>query len=659
MRRRAGARALAGAMLLGACSATFAAERPLLPPYDASSLARACDTGLAHATDMIRAMEAKRTAGGIFDEWNRLAIALEDVGNPAYLLANVAPDKAVREAAEPCLARFSALETELFQDAKLHRRVRSAKPASAHQAKLREDLLGQFEDAGASLTAAKRARANAILDELDSLREAFDRDVRDDPTEVAFTPAEMDGLPPAYLESRKRDAEGRYVLGLDAAIYVPFMENATSGAARERYYRAKLGQGGMANLDRLAKMNALRQELAALHGSPSYAAYVLRHRMLSTPRAVEKFLGDVHGAVALAERRELDQLRAAKAEALATPAAATRLEPWDIAYYQERLRRERFAIDPAALRAHFPPDESVAYMLRIAQRLYGVTFREVPVATWHPDVRYFDVLDASSGTFVSGLYLDLRPREGKDPRTAAFPIRGASARAGRTPLAALVASLEPAGLTPDELATLMHEFCHVLHDVLSQVEYDPASGTATKADFVEAPSRMFEAWARREQPLRLFREVCADCVPLTRDEIERLEASRRFGAGIRYARQWLYAAYDMALATGARDPLATWKRLESATPLGHVEGTRFPASFTHVADGYAGGYYAYLWSDALALDLLAAFDGDLMDPAVGARLRAKILSQGAQRDERAMVRDFLGRAPSDAAFLDAIGRCRN
>jgi thimet oligopeptidase len=165
---------------------------------------------------------------------------------------------------------------------------------------------------------------------------------------------------------------------------------------------------------------------------------------------------------------------------------------------------------------------------------------------------------------------------------------------------------------------------------------------------------MFEEWARREQTLALMKKVCAECPQLTRDEISRLEAARRYGQGIRYARQWLYAAFDMALATDPQPPLAVWKNLESATPLGHVEGTMFPASFSHIAANYAAGYYGYMWSEVIALDMLSAFKADLLDPRVGARYRDTILSQGGQEEEMDMVRRFLGREPSNEAFFAEI-----
>jgi thimet oligopeptidase len=648
-------RALSLFLAATAATACLAAHaRALAPVYDAAGITRACDAGLATARRMISAMEARKGPGTIFAEWNRLSMHIEDVGNPIFLLSNVHPDKAARDAAEPCLQKFTTLNTDIFQSEKLYRRVEAAHPANAHQAKLRKDLLEGFEDSGVALPPDKRARAKEIFDKLESLRQEYDRNVRDDPTKVVFTPAEMDGMPEAYVKAQRKDADGNYVLGLDYPAYIPFMTRATSGAARERYYRAKLREGGERNLALLEQIFDLRKELAGLYGLPSFADYSLRRKMVRDAATVEGFLHDVHDAVEGVEKKELEELRAEKARELGTAPDATRVERWDVSYYQDKVRRERYAIDQEKLRKYFPTDKAIEYTMLVAQKLYGLRFREAKAPVWHPDVRYFDVTDAKTGRFVGGFYLDLYPREGKYHHAAAFPIRGASRLAHRTPLAALVTNFNREGLDHEELQAMMHEFGHVMHNVLSAADYNPDAGTSVKIDFVEAPSQMFEEWARREQPLALFRQVCPDCPQLTHDDIERLEAARRYGKGIFYARQWLYASFDMELSRDPRSPLAVWKKLEGATPLGHVEGTIFPASFSHIASNYAAGYYGYMWSQVIALDMLSAFKADMLDPKVGMRYRDTILSQGGQREEMDMVRDFLGREPSNKAFFEEI-----
>ncbi|HZE90669.1 MAG TPA: M3 family metallopeptidase, partial [Rhizobacter sp.] len=175
--------------------------------------------------------------------------------------------------------------------------------------------------------------------------------------------------------------------------------------------------------------------------------------------------------------------------------------------------------------------------------------------------------------------------------------------------------------------------------------------------FVEAPSQMLEDWVYDAQVLALFQEVCATCKPVPAELLAQATQARDFGKGVMFGRQHLFASYDLALHTrDAPQPLPTWVKMESATPLGHVDGTLFPAGFAHIAGGYAAGYYSYLWSLVLAEDLRTAFAADRLSAKVGARYRARVLSQGAQVLPAEMMRRFLGRDTNSKAFFLALKR---
>jgi thimet oligopeptidase len=297
----------------------------------------------------------------------------------------------------------------------------------------------------------------------------------------------------------------------------------------------------------------------------------------------------------------------------------------------------------------------VKYAFLVAETLYGIRLREAQAPVWHPDVRYYEIFDAKSGRYLSNLYVDLYAREGKRSGAFAAGVRRASVLAGRKPQTVLVCNFSKEGLNHRQIETLLHEFGHALHGVLSTAHYASQAGTTVKRDFVEAPSQMFEEWVREEQPLALYRKVCADCPPLSKDDIERLNQARRFGQGMQYARQWSYAKLDMLLSLEPQPVLPLWKKLEGESPLGHLEGTYKPANFQHIASGgYASGYYGYMWSEVIALDMLSAFKSRMLDPGIGARYRDTILSQGSQVEEMDMVRKFLGREPANEAFLAEI-----
>jgi thimet oligopeptidase len=651
------------AALAGAANA--AAVRPTIPIYDAASLAEACGTGLADAARLIKRLETMPLGNAgvrdLLDRWDRLRIRLEDFEGPVDLTANVSPDAATRSAAEACESKTTRFETELYQNGALYARIKALTARTGPAAKMRKDLLDTFEDNGVALAPDKRARLKAIADRLEEIRQEFDRDIRDNQTRVVFSADEVVGLPRDYLAKAKRDDKGNYLLGFEYPEYLPFMANAENEEARRRYQFAFQNRGTPRNIELLAEAMRLRKEMAGLFGLSSYAEFATRRRMVGNPQAVEKFLREVKSAVREVERKEIAELTALKAATLHKPVGEVRLQRWDADYYQEQQRKARFNVDQEALRQYFPTEASIQWVMAIASRLYGVRFVPATVPTWHPDVRYFDVFDATSGKLKGGVYIDPFPRAGKFSHAAAWPVRGSAKRSRRTPISALVANLNPAGLNSEELETLVHEFGHVMHGVLSDTQYATLAGTSVQLDFVEAPSQMFEEWARRRESLALLPQFCKPACPaIDEARLKQLSAARLYGAGIRYSRQHLYAAYDMA-ASGETvpDPQAQWEKMEGETPLGYVAGTHFAGTFSHIISGYTAGYYGYMWSQVLALDMLSKFDGNLMDPVTGRRFRTTVLAQGSQKPAAQLVREFLGREPSNEAFIAEITGTRS
>ncbi len=626
-------------------------ERVTIPILTAEKVSEVAARALEEARRRLEAIEslpveAATTPEAILDRWDDAAMVLEDAFGPISLLNSVHPEAAVRDAADRALVDESVFMTELFQNERLFERVRRVVPRGGAQKQLQKDLLEAFEDSGVALPPEKRERFRVISERLTELSQEFAKNIRENKTVLSFTPAECLGLPQAYLDRVPRDEEGNIVVGFDYPDYVPFMMNARSGEARKRYYIANANRGTPRNLEILDEIVALRKEIANLYTLPSFAHYVTKRRMVENPETVASFLEEVRSAVVDAEVRDLDLLRDIKGGPI------TR---WDVMYYRERLREQRYAVDQEELRRYFPTASTVRWMLDVTERLYGVRFEDATVPVWHQDVLYLDVKDAAAGELIGGIYLDLYPRPGKYKHAAAWPVRGVSRRAGRKPISALVTNFNRQGLTHNELETLLHEFGHVLHGVLSQTEYNQHSGTSVERDFVEAPSQMYEEWASRMESLSLLGRHCGDCPAVDASLVSRIRAAKKFGTGIDYGRQHLYAAYDMALA-GERPGgcLEVWKSMEAATPMGHVEGAAFPGTFEHIASGYAAGYYGYMWAKVIALDLIAAFGEDVMNSSIGRRFRELILSRGSEEPARDLVERFLGRAVSSEAFFREI-----
>jgi thimet oligopeptidase len=634
-------------------------HRVTLPILDDITLTAACAQILTDARAGMATLAAlpleSVTPETLLDVWDDEAIRLENIAGPIAILNNVHPDKAVRDAADASMRELAMFTTELFQNEALFERVRAVEPRTEAQRQFRKDLIETFEDTGVALPQDRRARAKAISEALVVLNQEFSRNLRDNQTRLTFTPDECEGLPDAYLARVPRDAEGRVVLGFDYPDFNPFMANARNEEARRRYYIAYLNRGTSRNSEILDEIVALRRELASLYDLPSYAHYITRRRMAGSPQAVLDFLSGVRGAVAEVEARDVEELRQLKAEMTGTPAETVRLNRWDVSYYSERLRERRYNVDQEAFRKYFPTPQTLDWLLHVSSRVFGVRFEAAAVPVWHEDVRYYDVIDEADGTRIGGIYCDLYPRDGKFTHAAAWPVRGASTRAGRTPITVMVANFDRGGLTHNEVETFFHEFGHVLHGVLSETHYNQHAGTNVERDFVEAPSQIYEEWTRHLESLATIREVCPGCPVMDAATVDRLNAARRFGAGMQYARQHLYASFDMTLYGEQPQPaLQTWQAMEDETTLGFVPGTDFPATFSHIAGGYAAGYYGYMWAEVIALDMLSAFGGNLINPEVGMRFRKEILSRGGEEPAALLVERFLGRPVNNEAFLKEI-----
>jgi thimet oligopeptidase len=600
----------------------------------------------------------------------------EDTLGPLGLLAAVHPDKGVREEANACDLSYQAFKSAFWQDARVYQLFKEAEPLDDVQARFLKDVRNEFEDAGVALSAEDQTKAREINSQLTRLTQDFERRLLDDQTRVAFKAAELEGVPEPVWQKTPKDRRGRYLLGLDEPTVVPVLQNAMRGRTRERLWRAFYRRGGEANLKVLLQLSERRREYAQLFGFNSYADFLLRRRMAGTEATARQFLTDVRDVVARREVADLELLRAAKSRHLKKPLSSIALLRWDVGFYRERERRERFDVEQEALRRHFPPEDSLKFVFEIAKRLLGVQLvAAVPKPAlapssaslarkdksgsgselWHPDVRMFEASDVATGRLLGTLFVDLYPRPRKYNHAAVWGFRNVSTLAQRLPAAALVVNFNREGLSLDELETLLHEFGHALHVLLSSTRYASQGGTNVLHDFVEAPSQMLEDWVYDPQVMALFQKICPTCEPLEPGLIARAKQAKNFAKGIDYARQYLYASYDLALHSAqAPSPLALWQQMESQTPLGHVPGSLFPASFAHIAGGYAAGYYAYLWSEVTAADLRTAFEGHKLDANVGRRYRATVLANGGQVAPQELVAQFLGRATHNKAFFDGL-----
>lgn len=644
-----------------ALAAAAAQAQPRLPAPNfptfksVAELKAGCDTGLKGARQRVAALEKRKVDASWVAAFDDLTVYLEDHQGPTDFVLNVHPDQAIRDAAQACSLRWADFGSSLGQNEKLYRALQKAPRQDGVDAELARLASGQFEDSGVALPAPKRARAKQILDTLTELDQQFGKNIRDAGTRVAFTEAELQGVPTSVWDKAKRDEQGRILLGVDYPSYVPVMRSAENGEARRRMWLAKTNEGGQPNLDLLAQIVTLRGEYAKLFGFDNFVDFNLRRQMAKDGATATRFLDSVTGAVNAREKTELEELRAAKAQHLGVPVDQVKVERWDATFYSERVKLQKFSVDQNAFRPYFPPQASLEFALHVIEKMMGVKYERVANKLWHDEAQTYVVSDAASGKAIAQLYVDLYPRDGKYNHAAVWPLRGSAMRIHRTPAAALVVNFDRNGLTLDEVETLLHELGHAVHVNLSKTRYAATAGTTVMHDFVEAPSQMLEDWVYDKNVLKLMQDVCPTCKPVPDAMVAQAVAAKQYGKGGQFGRQHLYASYDLALHQAAKpEPLPLWAQMEGATPLGYVPGTQFPAGFAHIAGGYGAGYYGYLWSLVVAMDLRTAFAADKLSVDVGKRYREQVLGQGAQKPAPELVKDFLGRESNSQAFFEYL-----
>jgi thimet oligopeptidase len=619
--------------------------------------------GCRRDMDRARAEAARAKANGRRDAATTLRAfdaafsAVSEAASRASLCRNVHPDARMRDAAEAAEQEVDALSTELSLDRGLYDALAAVDAA-------REDgptqylvtkSLRDFRRAGVDKDEPTRARVRALREELVRIGQEFGRNIKDDVRRLALDPAELDGLPEDWKRAHPPGEGGKVTVTTDNTDYVPFMTYARSEGAREQLWRLYRLRGHPRNLDVLSRMLAGRAELARVLGYPSWAAYVTEDKMIGSAEAAAEFVERISRAAEARMRRDHDQLLARKRRDVP---AAQRVEPWDSAYLQERIKAEQYGFESQSVRPYLEYTRVKDGVLDVTGRLFGIAYRRVVAPVWHPDVEAYDVVE--DDRLLGRVYLDMHPREGKYKHYAQFTLASGQ-KDVRVPEGVLVCNFprpapgHPALMEHGDVKTFFHEFGHLLHHVLGgHVRWAGQSGVATEWDFVEAPSQMLEEWVWDPGVLAGFARHVETGAPIPAELVKRMKAADEYGKGLMVRQQMFYAATSLELHR--RDPVGldttslVAELQERYTPFRHVEGTYFQESFGHL-DGYSAIYYTYMWSLVIAKDLFGPFRAaGLMDPGPARRYRQAILEAGGSKPAAELVRDFLGRPSSFDAY---------
>jgi len=586
-------------------------------------------------------------------------------------LVQVSPNRAVRDASEACQNDVNDLYAAITARPDLYAAVSSAASGATAQTvadrKLSELWVTQLRRAGAALSQADRTRFVALNQQLNTLQAQFAENLANDKTTVVINKGQTAGLPADFLATLAPAADGGgLVVPVNESTAPRFMESAADPSARKAYYLAYNNRGVPRNEEVLRAAIAARDEAAHLIGYPTWADYVLADRMAANPARVRSFLDDLDAKLLPRAADDLAALAALKART--THERAASIDPWDVAYYDNLLRKTKYAVDADRVREYFPVDHVVASVLDIYAKMLGVTFaRRDPANVWSQDVTQWSISDTASGRYIGDFYLDLFPRDGKYSHVASFPLlpnRRLASGALRPPLDAIIGNWpapapgKPALLSHDEVVTFFHEFGHDMATMLATAPYETLSA-GFRWDFIEAPSQMLENWVWDPAILRHISANVATGAPLPDEIIKKMIAARYVDDAYFTTRQILYADVDLDYHTAGAtvDLSGTWARVASAvSPLGSYPGTHPEASFGHIMGGYDAGYYGYLWSKVYAQDMFTAFrQGGLEDPATGSRYRTDILEPARELEPDQEVANFLGRPMSPVAFYRELG----
>ncbi len=598
--------------------------------------------------------------------------------NQVGTIAESHPEQAVRDAARDEGTKIDRWGIALEYREDIYRVLQAwadTKPAlDAQQKRIVEFALRDFRRAGLALPAAERQRVEQLRKNLSELERQFQVAINEARAPLDFTAGELAGVPDSLLNSPGvKQADGRYRVMANVTWQVTAVADNADNADVRRHLAIARGQlAREKNIPILAKLVALRAEIAHRLGYASWADYRTETRMTKNAATALKFEHDLVEGLQPKFAEELEVLRQLKARHTGEVDAV--IEAWDVSYYTNKLKKEKYAVDTEALRVYFAYEPTLRGMFSIYEKIFALKFTQVePPYVWAPGVQLWVVEDAGTRDPVGAFYLDMFPRDGKYNHFAHFRQNTGRVRpdgAYELPVSVLLCNFPPPSadkpslLSHGNVTTLFHEFGHVLHNLLGRARYRSLSYSGVPRDFVEAPSQMLENWVWDKAVLDTFAADYRDpAKKIPAETIDALIAARKATEGIANRRQLSLGLMDLGLHTlsvndaWTADVVALTNEISTRVSIAPAPDTAFVAYFGHLA-GYDGGYYGYLWSKVMAIDMASVFEaapGGFMDETVGRRLRDEVYGVGHIRDVSESVEKFLGRPRSQEAFLDYVG----
>ena len=631
---------------------------------------------------------AERSWDSFIEPLEEMSDRLQRAWGPVSHLFGVNSTKEWRSAYNACLPKLTEYSLELSQSEELYRAYEALSKSPEFQTystarrKAVNDALRDFRLSGIGLSPERKARYKAISMRLSEIQTKFEENLMDaiQAWSLPITDGQrLSGMTESAIAAARAKAQARnldgWLLTLDFPSYDAVITYADDRALREEAYRAfatrASDQGPQAgqfdNNALMTEILALRHEQAQLLGYRNFAELSVATKMADTPDEVEAFLLNLARRARAPAEAELAELRAYAQRRDRLDA----LQPWDLAYYAEKLKQEKLGLSEEELRPYFPLQPVLQGMFDLVQRLYGVRIEAAPeTTTWHPEVTAYALKDGN-GAPAGLFYLDAfaRPEKRSGAWMDECVNRRRTARGIQQPSAYLTCNFtppladQPALLTHEEVLTLFHEFGHGLHHLLTRVDEAAVAGIHGVAwDAVELPSQFMENWAFDTATLQGFARHWQTGAVLPDELINKLRASRSFLTGLATLRQVEFGLFDLRLnrdhdpASGARVLETLQRARDEVAVMQPPAYNRMPCSFGHIfAGGYAAGYYSYKWAEVLSADAYAAFEESDFAAETGTRFRETILAQGGSKEAMELFIEFRGRKPKIDALLRHSG----
>ena len=592
----------------------------------------------------------------------------------------------------PIVTEFSSgipLDGELWAVLKACKESPQSQELSAVKQRHIEDTCAGFIDAGADLPTEQKERYAKLQAELSQKTQKFSENVLDSTNDwelILTDDSRLSGLPDSAIQAARESAlskghgteeEPHYRFTLQHTSLIPVMQYADDDSLRQECWTANKSVGWKAqfdNSDLVREIITLRQEKATLLGFESFADWATNRRMAKSGANALQFTTDLQSKVAPAFQQDYTELQQYKADK--TGAELSPLQPWETGYWGEKRRQEQYDFDEEALRPYFPLDRVMQGMFDLASTLFNVEIKEADTPPcWHEEVNFYTLTDKTSGDHLGSFYADWHPRESKRGgawmnclETGIPAVDGAP----REPHLGLICGnmTKPVGDTPalmshNEVLTIFHEFGHLIHQLLSEVEVKALSGTNVAWDFVELPSQLMENFCWARESLDFFARHHETGEPIPAELFEKMIAARNYMEATGFMRQLSLGKLDLDLHhRHDLDLTQSWEELDQIILEGYqVPLATQPASmvrrFGHLfssSTGYAAGYYSYKWAEVLDADAFTKFEEHgLLNPEIGLLYRDTILSKGNSENPETLFANFMGREPSIDPLLKRSG----